>query len=70
MDIDTGSKTISKSQVPLEVRYYLITGKKNNIPKCHHRRTTAFCECVVFFFLKKKKIITLNIKGSLNMKNK
>ena len=52
---------------------------KNNIPKCHHRRATlflgvlsvktAFRECVVFFFLKKKKIITLDIKGSLNMEN-
>ena len=51
---------------------------KNNIPKCYHRRAalflcvlsvkTAFREFVVFFFL--KKIITLNIKGSLNMTNK
>ena len=53
---------------------------KNNIPECYHRTTTyfigvlsvnaAFLEYMVFFFLKKKKIITLNIKVSLNMKNK
>ena len=73
------TKIISESQIPLEVRHYLITGEKNNIPKCYHCRTTlflvvmsvktAFRECVVFFFLK-KKIITLNIKDILNMKNK
>ena len=62
MDIDTVAKITSKSQIPLEVRYYL-TGEENNIPKCYHRRTTlflgvwsvktAFSESVVFFFLKK-----------------
>ena len=85
MDIDTVAKIISKSQRPLEVRYYLITEEKNNIPKCYRRRTTlslgvwsvktAFSERVVFFFLKKKKkyiyiYITLNIKDILNTKNK
>ena len=40
MDIDTVAKIISKSQRPLEVRYYLITEEKNNIPKCYRRRTT------------------------------
>ena len=80
MDIDTVAKITSKSQIPLEVRYYLITGEENNIPKCYHRRTTlflgvwsvktAFSERVVFVFLKKKKIITLNIKDILTTKNK
>ena len=81
MDIDTVAKIISKSQRPLEVRYYLITEEKNNIPKCYRRRTTlslgvwsvktAFSERVVFFFLKKKKkYITLNIKDILITKNK
>ena len=51
---------------------------ENNIPECSYRRATlflrvlsmtaAFREYVVFFFL--DKIITLNIKVSLNLKNK
>ena len=57
MDIDIVVKIISKSQIPLEVIYYLITGEKqypleskilpnnwgkNNIPECYHRTTTLF----------------------------
>ena len=78
MDIDIVAKIISKSQILLEVRYYRITEEKNNIPEGYHRKTTlflgvlsvetAFHEYVVFFFL--KKMITLKIKVSLNMKNK
>ena len=32
MDIDTVAKIISKSQIPLEVRYYLITEEKKQYP--------------------------------------
>ena len=63
-DIDIVAKIISKSQILSEVRYYLITGEKNNILEGYHRRTTlflgvlsvktAFHEYMVFFFLKKK----------------
>ena len=64
MDVDIVAKIISKSQILLEVRHYLITGEKNNIVEGYHRRTTlflgvlsvktAFYEYMAFIFSKKK----------------